>query len=76
MTDKVHVLVRCRPLNSDELKKDPTPCVSTEENAVLVAQEMYSFNRAFGEDSSQIEIYDAAKHIVKDLFRGKGIFTR
>ena len=64
----VRVMCRVRPQNSKELKQNDSFCVELTDTAITLEKyQTFTFDRCFGPDSSQNEVFD---FVAKPLIRG------
>lgn len=70
----VRVAVRCRPLVSKEIIEGCQPCARTcpsNQSIVLGGDKTFSYDYVFGEESSQVQIYDACvSKLLPKVFEG------
>lgn len=81
-TDNVRVIVRCRPMNSEEQEKKHKTAVKVDEvrgsitlsNATARGNEppkVFTFDRVFAPDCKQTDVYnDGARPIVESVIEG------
>ncbi|RWS13834.1 Kinesin-like protein 4 [Dinothrombium tinctorium] len=69
--ENVKVVVRCRPLLQEMGDDEIAVEIIEEDHTVLIANRQFTFDRIFGFNSSQIDVYtQAAKQIVDFVLQG------
>ncbi|RWS25186.1 Kinesin-like protein 4, partial [Leptotrombidium deliense] len=69
--ENVKVVVRCRPLLKDAGEDVVAVDLESDEQTIFIATRQFTFDRVFGFNSSQIDVYtQAAKQIVDFCLQG------
>ena len=84
--DNIHVLLRIRPRNNREIKDNSSVCLSassdgTTRSFVKLGKQVnikhhndliktFTFDRVFGQGSSQQSVFDAIHPMIKEVFLG------
>ena len=72
--EKIKVCVRCRPINKKEKDERARRCVEVSEKSgeIRVGKKTYTFDKVFGPQSGQIEVYqNIVTPIINEVLQGK-----